>query len=179
MVIKKKLLFYLIFVFQFNLGLSQEKIEVRELFYRASTSSSATDSLFSKFELIDENGDAFSTAYKGMSQLMVCYHSYNPYKKFKYFVTGKRALENAIKKDSINIEYRFLRLSVQLNTPAFLGYSSDINEDKLAIFNGIKESNDTDLLFRIAEYTNKAKRITEAEKKIIKQALENNKNYKL
>jgi hypothetical protein len=108
---------------------------------------------------------------------MICYHSYNPYTKFKYFVKGKESLEQAIKKDPRNIEYRFLRLSVQLNTPEFLGYNSNIKEDKLAIFNGVKTLTDKDLLERIANYTSNAKRLTTLEKEEVKKALMVNKNY--
>ncbi len=156
---------------------AQTIIPVREMFYRASISSASADSLFNNFNTVNKTNDAFTIAYKGMSQLMICYHSYNPYTKFKYFVKGKESLEQAIKKDPMNIEYRFLRLSVQLNTPDFLGYNSNIIEDKLAIFKGIKTLTDKDLLERIANYTFNAKRLTSAEKDEVKKALVINKNY--
>ena len=156
---------------------AQTVVSVRDMFYRASKSSDSADSLFNNFTSLNKTNDAFTIAYKGMSQLMVCYHSYNPYTKFKYFVKGKESLEQAINKDPQNIEFRFLRLSVQLNTPEFLGYYSNINEDKLAIFNGVKTLTDKDLLERIANYTFNAKRLSDSEKEEVKKALFVNKNY--
>jgi hypothetical protein len=156
---------------------AQTVVSVRDMFYRASKSSASADSLYTSFNTINTLDNAFTIAYKGMSQLMICYHSYNPYTKFKYFVKGKESLEQAIKKDPRNIEYRFLRLSVQLNTPEFLGYNSNIKEDKLAIFNGVKTLTDKDLLERIANYTSNAKRLTTLEKEEVKKALMVNKNY--
>ena len=156
---------------------AQTTVSVRNMFYRASKSSASADSLFNNFTSRNTTNDAFTLAYKGMSQLMICYHSYNPYTKFKYFVKGKESLEQAIKKDPMNIEYRFLRLSVQLNTPDFLGYNSNISEDKLAIFNGVKTLADKDLLERIANYTFNAKRLSNLEKDEVKKALVVNKNY--
>lgn len=168
------LLFFLLIAMN---GISQNKISVRELFYRSSTSAVSADTLFQNFRNVTTSEGAFSIAYKGMSQLMICFHSYNPYTKFKYFSKGKESLEEAIKKDPYNIEYRFLRLCVQLNTPSFLGYSSNIKEDKLAIFNGVKNLNDKDLLERIANYTSTAKRLSDEEKRKVLQALLINKNY--
>ena len=156
---------------------SQDVVEVRNLFYRSSTSSIASDSLFDVFENIHNENNAFSNAYKGMSNLMVCYHTYNPYKKIKYFINGKDFLEKAIAKNSMNVEYRFLRLSVQLNTPSFLGYNSNIERDKFVIFNGLKSLDDIDLLLRIADYTITAKNISDKEKAIVKLALKENKKY--
>lgn len=173
---------YLIAPFLFLLligfdAVSQNKISVRELFYRSSKSAVSADTLFEKFKNVKSSEDAFFMAYKGMSQLMICFHSYNPYTKFKYFSKGKESLEAAIRKDPTNIEYRFLRLSVQLNTPSFLGYNSNIKEDKLAIFNGVKNLEDRDLLERISKYTSNAKKLSVDEKVKVKQALLVNKNY--
>ena len=158
---------------------AQTVVSIRNMFYRAAKSPASADSLFNKFKNVNTSNDAFTIAYKGMSQLMVCYHTYNPYIKLRYFVKGKESLELAINKDPVNIEYRFLRLSVQLNTPEFLGYNSNIMEDKLAIFNGVKTLSDNDLLLRIASYTSNAKRLTSLEKGELEKALEINKNYML
>lgn len=168
---------FLFFILIGTEAMSQNKIPVRELFYRSSRSAVSADTLFEKFKNVKSSEDAFLIAYKGMSQLMICFHSYNPYTKFNYFLKGKESLEDAIRKDPSNIEYRFLRLSVQLNTPSFLGYASNIMEDKLAIFNGVKFLEDTDLLQRIAHYTSKAKKLSDFEKLKVQQALVENKNY--
>jgi hypothetical protein len=49
------------------------------------------------------------------------------------FKAGGKQLEYAIKTDSTNVEFRFLRLCIQENAPRFLGYHSDLDRDNLYI----------------------------------------------
>jgi len=154
---------------------SQNLISVRDMFYRASKSSVSADSLFEEFSKQEISQSAIMVGYKGMSQLMICYHSLNPYTKYRYFLKGKKSLEEAIKIDPKNVELRFLRLSVQLNTPDFLNYNSNIMEDKILIYKGVKFLKDKDLLERIAGYTANAKKLSMDEKSKFKNAIEVNK----
>ncbi|MBS1646866.1 MAG: hypothetical protein JST67_05955 [Bacteroidetes bacterium] len=54
-------------------------------------------------------------------------------KKIHSFSHGKESLEAAIQKDSSNAEYHFLRLIIQEQAPAFLGYHKQLQEDKTYI----------------------------------------------
>jgi len=67
--------------------------------------------------------------YLGALQTINASHVFNPITKLKTFNKGKQNIESAIKADPNNIELRFIRLSVQKNAPAFLGYNARINED--------------------------------------------------
>lgn len=49
--------------------------------------------------------------------------------KLKVFKKGRVMLENCIMKDSLNAEYRFLRLIIQENIPDFMNYHSKKKED--------------------------------------------------
>jgi len=51
-------------------------------------------------------------------------------KRFKY---GKLLLENAIKKDPLNVEFRFLRFVLQENCPQLLHYKTNLKQDKRLI----------------------------------------------
>jgi hypothetical protein len=78
---------------------------------------------------------------------------YNPYKKYEAFSEGKKKLEFIIKKYPNNIELHFLRLMIQDNLPSFLGYSDQIEKDKIFIKKSIKKlKRDSDLKTRIIEY---------------------------
>jgi hypothetical protein len=173
----KRFLLVIILLLNFSLSIKagDDIIFIRNLFYRATKSYLATDSLVNILKQVNLKSKPESIGYKGMSYLMICFHSYNPYTKFKYFFKGKELLEEAIKKDGTNIELKFLRLTVQLNTPSFLDYKKNINEDKLAIFNGAKNITDVDLFNRIYNYTLSAKNLTPDEKKIMQQSLLSNK----
>jgi hypothetical protein len=58
--------------------------------------------------------------------------------KSKTFKAGKELLETAISLDHTNVEYRFLRLIIQENAPAILGYSGCIAADAKKIKAGYK-----------------------------------------
>ena len=53
--------------------------------------------------------------------------------RLKIFKRGKLLLEYAIQQEPLNTEFRFLRFVIQENSPKFLGYSANLNEDKQLI----------------------------------------------
>lgn len=54
--------------------------------------------------------------------------------KLNLFKEGKKMLEALIKKSPRNLEWRFLRLTVQENAPDILGYNDDVQEDTDLIY---------------------------------------------
>lgn len=79
-----------------------------------------------------------------------------PGKKLKLFKSGYKKLEAAIHKDSTNAELRFLRLQIQENAPAFLGYKKDIEEDEAYIRKSYKNLPEA-LQQAILDYSKKSK----------------------
>lgn len=57
--------------------------------------------------------------------------------KLSLFKEGKGKLEEAIKKYSDNIEFRFLRLMIQENAPSFLNYNNNLEEDSKIIIKNL------------------------------------------
>ncbi|PIB34406.1 hypothetical protein BFP72_02710 [Reichenbachiella sp. 5M10] len=53
--------------------------------------------------------------------------------KVRAFKTGAEMLETEIKNDPTQVEFRFLRLAIQEESPAILGYKDNIEEDKAMI----------------------------------------------
>ncbi len=49
--------------------------------------------------------------------------------KLSMFKKGRNLLEGSIKKDTLNAEYRFVRLTIQEHVPDFLNYHSKKTED--------------------------------------------------
>src|SRR5690606_36012592 len=68
-------------------------------------------------------------AYLGSLQAIWANHVFSPIAKLNTFREGKQHIEQAIKSEPDLVELRFIRLSVQQNAPAFLGYKSNIRED--------------------------------------------------
>ena len=80
----------------------------------------------------------------------------NPITRLNLFIEGHRLLENAINRNPLNAEFRFLRVMIQENAPGFLGYSDDENKDVLYI-NKLFKSLSNDLQYTIAEYAKRSK----------------------
>lgn len=68
-------------------------------------------------------------AYAGALQMKLSGLVKSGMEKLKIFKSGRMKLENSIKRDSLNAEYRFLRLIIQENTPDFMNYHSKLKED--------------------------------------------------
>lgn len=69
-------------------------------------------------------------AYLGAFQAVWANHISNPISKLNTFNEGKKNIENAVKRSPDNVEIIFIRYSVQKNCPAFLGYRSNVAEDR-------------------------------------------------
>lgn len=76
-----------------------------------------------------KNNSATHLAYLGGFQTIWANHVFSPIAKLNTFKKGTKKIEQAIGRELENVELRFIRLSVQKNAPAFLGYKSNINED--------------------------------------------------
>jgi hypothetical protein len=76
-------------------------------------------------------------AYLGAFQTIWANHTSNPVSKLDTFTKGKKNIEKAVASSPEDLEIRFLRLSVQMNCPSFLGYNNKIEEDRLFIKSNI------------------------------------------
>lgn len=92
-------------------------------------------------------------SYLGAFQSIWAKHTINPIAKLKTFKRGKKNIENAVIREPNNVEIRFVRLSVQLNSPSFLGYKTDIEEDRKFIQTNKKEITSAILKKMIAAVT--------------------------
>jgi len=81
-------------------------------------------------ELINHVESDVHLAYLGAYQTIWAKHTLNPFAKLDTFNEGKRNIEKAVLQSSYNAEIRFVRLSVQQNSPGFLGYKDQIKQDK-------------------------------------------------
>lgn len=59
--------------------------------------------------------------------------------KLKIFKAGYILLESALKKDSTNGEYHFLRLTIQEHVPRTVKYYKDLERDRLYVQNTFKD----------------------------------------
>lgn len=78
-------------------------------------------------------------AYEGALQMKKAGIVSNLSDKLSQFKAGRLSLEEAIKKDNNNSEYRFLRLIIQENAPNFLNYNRNLDEDSQHIIKNIND----------------------------------------
>ncbi|MEO6315785.1 MAG: hypothetical protein ABIU63_01970 [Chitinophagaceae bacterium] len=62
-----------------------------------------------------------------------------PKKKLNLFKAGHKKLEGVLEKDSLNPEYRFLRLMIQEHAPGILGYKGELEKDSQFISENFKK----------------------------------------
>lgn len=82
--------------------------------------------------------------------------------KMNNLKTGVGMLEDALKKLPDNIELRFLRLTIQLNLPGFLGYNDNVESDKKFVLKHYDTALPV-LRKRIVDFVNTSGYFTEAE----------------
>ena len=138
----------------------------------AVESLQVTDSLYT--QLSSRNSPSpLILAYTGTLEALKAKHSWNPYQKLKYVARSQKTLKKALKFEPNNLEIRFMRFSIQHYTPAFLGYSKELTEDRQAIIKqlGKKNFGYTDAAFRasIAKFMISSNRCTSEEVKLLRK----------
>lgn len=115
--------------------------ELRSLFASAAKEKSACNDLLQKLEPVQID-EPLLYGYKGATLMLSAEYPLNPFKKLLRFNNGKEILESAITAGSDLVELRFLRLAIQKNSPPFLGYKDNIQEDSLFLENALPEIKD-------------------------------------
>ena len=81
-------------------------------------------------------------------------------------------MKNAVERNPTNLEIRFMRFSIQHHTPAFLGLSKDLEEDRKAIYRQFKNRKfglaDADLIRTMAIFMIQSERCLKEELVVFK-----------
>lgn len=91
-------------------------------------------------------------AYAGAFYAVWPEHLSSPLKKLNAFKKGKNYLEQAIQADKGNVEIHFLRLTIQHNAPAMLGYDEHIQDDLKIVLDHYKTMNSSILKTNIKKF---------------------------
>lgn len=135
---------YTILLILFLVGISQIRAQqlslekVREHFFAWDKTEDGPLKLYKSLEKTDLTKNPVMLAYRGASSAASAGSVSGVRNKLEYFNRGKSELEKAVALKHLDAEIRFLRLATQLNAPGFLGYSSDIRNDKSIIINTLK-----------------------------------------
>ena len=141
--------------------------EVRDMYKNGSNSKVVASKLHTELENIKESDGHVFMAYKAATLTLVAKHAEKVKDKKKYFNDGATLLEKIIASQPNDIELRFIRLSIQQNSPKILKYKSNITKDKSYIFDRLKNLKDKDLKTYIKTYVLQSKSFSTAEKNVI------------
>lgn len=137
--------------------------EVRNLYQKASKEERAGIKLLKLTKGFDENNPVF-LGYYGAAHMIRAKYVFNPFSKMSHFNKGKNLYSQAIEADPENIELRFLRFAVQSETPFFLGYKENLEEDKKFLLSKIKRLRDLELYEMIVAYLRTSELLSPSEK---------------
>ena len=119
----------LITLFPFNV-ISEENsvITFDKKNYYTIFASNDLNSINAEIKLLASNSG--KSAYEGALMMKRAGIIGNPKERLSLFKEGKTKLEAAIKSNPNTIEFLFLRYMIQENAPGFLGYNSNLEDDK-------------------------------------------------
>lgn len=163
---------FISFISLMNAGIDIKLL--RNLLNESPKNEKAAKLLFEQTKNFDAENEPLLIGFKAMSEFMLCNHVSNVFSKLNHFNTGKKLLEEAIKKELKNPELIYFRFITQTNVPSFLGYSDNIREDKIFLIKYLKETvsdtnKDVDLYNRIKHYLLQCNACNKTEKEVIKR----------
>ncbi len=160
---KLSLLFLSIFILSLELNIT----DVRNNYKEAVISKSKAFLLSEDLKNITKKDDQRFVAYKGAVTALTAKYIKGAKLKGEVFKDGVNWIEYAVAQNSSDIEIRFVRLSIQQNSPKFLKYNDDIEVDKKFILKNFNQIKSTELKEYLKGYILESENFTEDEKNVI------------
>ncbi|MCK0188589.1 hypothetical protein [Arenibacter sp. F20364] len=135
-----KLICFLLLVFSPS-HFTPDLAQVRKDFKLATNNRESALALRDKLETVSKEDNTLLVAYKGAVNALSAKYTKDNAERKELFKNGVLLLEFAVSQKPENIEIRCLRLSIQENSPKFLKYRSNIEEDKIFILNHYDKTN--------------------------------------
>ena len=152
-------------------GFAQQTIDmskIRSLYQRAAEVKQDALQLNQLLLPVESDAAPVMLCYKGAGEMMQAKYTFNPIVKLEKLNNGKALIKKAFCRDTLNLEMRFIRFSIQSNLPAFLGYHDELEYDKHFMLSNTKGSKDEELKAMIFNYLSTLPVISPAELKQLK-----------
>lgn len=157
-----------------SVGFSAPLDESRKLFFQFEDNKQASKQMLALLQDIS-NPSPLVEAYMGVAIAAGADHELSPIAKYRRFSEGKNLIEKAIKKQPDNAEIRMLRLSIQTAAPGFLGYRSNLDEDKKMLIEALRSSkgsfSETQFRSKVLVYLFEKVSLTTIEASIVNQLI--------
>ena len=92
-------------------------------------------------------------AYKAGAHALKAKYSANPINKIRHIKKAQHYFSEAVQRDNKNLEIRFMRYAVEVQTPRGLGLSHHVAEDKAMLLEGLKKYPDSGFTAETATIT--------------------------
>jgi hypothetical protein len=157
---------YLFFITLFVsiVGNAQDLKDIRSEYPKAVQNAEITTQLDGELAKVNSSNKPVLLAYKGAVSTLKAKFAKSRSDKKEFFKEGVSLIESAVKADPSNVEIRYIRISVQENSPRFLGYHKNIDEDKEFILKNFKAISSTDLKELVKDFILKSENFLETEK---------------
>ena len=124
-----KSIFFMFLILNCQISKSEDLNKIRKSYINASLNEDSCKNFISSLKKIKIEDSPLLEAYKISAELINIKYLKNPFKKFKLFNHYSKKLNFIINKNPLQIEIRLLRYLIQLNSPDFLFYNKNIEED--------------------------------------------------
>lgn len=140
---------------------------LRRAYQQVNTDSASCSKLYKKISTSTDS-DNIIVAYRGAITASMANFSTDKKEKLNLFNSGKKLLEQSITTDSSNVETRFLRFTIQSNSPKALNYNKQIKTDKAFILKNYSTITNLAIKRMITSFAQQSKAFTETEKQKLK-----------
>lgn len=147
-------------------GKSQDLNEIRQQYPKAAENAEITNKLDGILFKVNSEQSTVLLTYKGAVLTLKAKFAKSRKDKKDFFKEGVSLIESAVKRKPNNIEIRYIRMSVQENSPRFLGYHKNIEEDKQFILKHYALISSTELKDIIKDFVLKSENFNELEKEL-------------
>lgn len=142
--------------------------EIRNLYAIAANDSQKAIKLRNLVARLSNPHAPLLLAYQAAGEALKARETWLPWEKLAHFQKAMSLFAQAIQQNPTQIEVRFLRYTIQANTPTILGMNVNLAEDKQVILQYIQtDTTDEYMKISIAKYLFENALLTPQEKEIL------------
>lgn len=145
---------------------AQDLKTVRELYPKAPENAGDAKALYNMLSEVSPSDDPVLAAYKGASLTLLAKFANKVKDKVRDFKSGSELIDAMVAEHPENIEIRYIRLSVQENSPKIVKYKRNIEEDKTFILDNFKSVSSSAVSSMIKDYVGQSNVFNASEKQL-------------
>ena len=124
-------------IFSLFFGVTCDLNNIRNTYHSVDTEEELTAFL----DVLNACDNADKTPFYASAVMQQAQFTFWVNKKYEYFAEGKEILENYIQQHPSSLDARYIRLLIQNETPAMLGYKDKIKEDLAYLRSHLPDAN--------------------------------------